>query len=99
MLRAVFVRTLKPGVSYDDFKDAWMPQDIGEDYPVTMSVSRNASNDRQVITILELDASPAEFAAVVPSLTRHDAVQRLRDIVETTDLEGVYEELFNSTSA
>lgn len=94
MLRAVFVRTLKPGVSYDEFRDAWIPQDIGEGYPVAVSVSRNASNDRQVITILEVDTSPAEFAALVPSLTREDAVQQLRDIVETTELEGVYEELF-----
>jgi len=26
MLRAVFVRTLTPGVSYAEFKDAWAPE-------------------------------------------------------------------------
>lgn len=27
MLRAVFVRTLKPGVTYEQFKDAWVPRE------------------------------------------------------------------------
>ncbi len=46
MLRAVFVRTLKPGVTYEQFKEAWVPEDIGGDYPVKTRVSRNISNDR-----------------------------------------------------
>lgn len=98
MLRAVFVRTLKPGVTYAEFKDAWVPEDLAGGYPVTASVSRNVANDRQVITILEVDASLEEFAAMSESLTRPDAVERLGTIVETTDLEGVFLEEFDAAS-
>lgn len=96
MLRAVFVRTLKPGVSYDQFKEAWVPEDVDGDYPVTASVSRNSADDRQVITILELDVTLEQFATMRASLARPDALARLSDIVETTELEGLYEEVFDA---
>ncbi len=98
MLRAVFVRTLKPGVTYKEFKDAWVPEDLDGDYPVQASVSRNAANDRQVITILESDVSIEEFTAMTPSLIRPDSHRRLSEIVETTELEGVYSEVFDNES-
>lgn len=56
MLRAVFVRTLKSGVTYEQFRDAWVPE------------------------------------------TRSDARERLGEIVQTTELEGVYEEVFGPAS-
>lgn len=94
MLHAVFVRILRPGVTYEQFKDACMPEHVEGAYPARTSVGRNVSDDRQVITILELDVSAEEFAAVAGSLTRPDAPGRLRDIVATTELEGVYEDVF-----
>lgn len=98
MLRAVFVRTLKPGVTYDQFKDAWVPEGVDGDYPVKARVSRNVSNDRQVLTILELDIPLAEFKAASASLTRPDALERLEEIVEATQLEGLYEDVFDERS-
>jgi hypothetical protein len=98
MLRAVFVRTLKQGVSYEQFTDAWVPEGMQGSYPVTASVSRNTANDRQVITILEVDASPQEFASMSASLARPDALDRLSEIVATTELEGVFEEVVDSAS-
>lgn len=98
MLRPVFVRTLKPGVTYHQFKDAWAPESIDGDYPVKTRVSRNVSNDRQVMTILELDIPPAEFETASASLTRPDARERLGEIVEATQLEGLYEDVFDETS-
>jgi len=47
------------------FKDAWVPEDIGGSYPVKTHVSRNVSNDRQVMTILELDIPLTEFTEEV----------------------------------
>jgi hypothetical protein len=93
LLRAVFVRTLKPGVTYEQFVDAWMPPDPGGEYPARVSVSRNVANDRQVITILELDMPVAEFEAGQAALTRPDALERLGEIVATTELAGLYEEV------
>jgi hypothetical protein len=98
MLGAVFVRTLKPGVTSEHFKDTWVPEGVDGDYPVAASVSRNAANDRQVITILELDVSLGVRIDERVALTRPDALERLNDIVDTTELEGLYEEVFNATS-
>ncbi|MEV0613501.1 hypothetical protein AB0I81_09265 [Nonomuraea sp. NPDC050404] len=94
MLRAVFVRTLKAGVTYERFKQAWVPEEL-DGYPAKVSVSRSLADDRQVITVLELDMSLAEFEGKRGALTRPDALERLAEIVETTELEGLYEEVFN----
>lgn len=93
MLRAVFVRTLKAGVTYEQFRDAWRPAEAG--HPARTSVGRNVTNERQVITILELDLPLTEFEAIAGSLTRPDARDRLEEIVESTELAGVYEEVFS----
>ena len=98
MLRAVFVRTLKSGVTYEQFKDAWVPEGTSGDYPVAVRVSRNVANDRQVITIVEVDVPFAEFETASAALTRPDARQRLAEIVEVTDLEGLYEDVFDESS-
>jgi len=55
-------------------------------------VARNVANDRQVITIIELDVPAGEVKAAIASLTLPDALARLAEIVETTQLEGVYED-------
>ena len=96
MLRAVFVRTLAHGVTYEQFRDAWAPEDM-DGYPATVSVSRNVANDRQVITVLELDMSLAEFEDKRAALTRPDALERLAGIVAATELEGLYEEVFDDS--
>ncbi|MGN9844240.1 hypothetical protein ACTMTI_39565 [Nonomuraea sp. H19] len=97
MLRAVFVRTLKAGVTYEQFKDAWVPEDM-DGYPAKVSVSRDVADDRQVITVLELDMSPAEFEDKQAALTRSDALERLAEIVHTTELVGLYEEVFDDSA-
>lgn len=98
MLRAVFVRTLRPGVSYEQFRRAWVPEGLSGPYPATARVARNLANDRQVITIIELDVPAAEFKTASAALTRPDALGRLAEIVESTELEGVYEDIFDEES-
>jgi hypothetical protein len=98
VLRAVFVRTLKPGVSYEQFKRVWVPEGLSGSHPVTVRVARNVANDRQVITIIELDVPAAEVRAASSSLTLADALARLAEIVESTELEGVYEDIFDESS-
>ncbi|WP_314172306.1 hypothetical protein [Streptomyces winkii] len=93
MLRAVFVRTLKAGVTYEQFRDAWLPE-VMDGYPAKVSVARNVADERQVITTLELDMPLAEFQEIRAELTRPDSLERLAQIVETTELEGLYEGVF-----
>lgn len=96
MLRAVFVRTLRAGVTYEQFKDAWVPEDM-DGYPAKVSISRNIADDRQVITVLELEESLADFEGKRAVLTRPDALERLSEIVDTTELEGLYEEVLGDS--
>jgi hypothetical protein len=49
------------------------------------------------MTILELDMTPDRFASVAAWLTRADALRNLAEIVESTELEGVYEQVFDTT--
>ncbi len=98
MLRAVFVRTLRPGVTYEQFKAAWVPEPGDGDYPAVASVSRNPECLQQVMTIIEVDASLEEFATIRASLARPDAAMQLDQIVQSTQLEGVFEEVFNAES-
>lgn len=86
MLRAVLVRTLKEGVTYEQRKGAWVPEGVDAGYPARTCVGRNVSDERQVITVLELDTSIEDFEAIRGSLTRPDARGRLGAIVETTEL-------------
>jgi len=93
VLRAVFVRTLKPSVTYEQFHDAWAAQDAPSAHSARVEVSRNVADDRQVLTTVELDVPVEEFAAATTALTHPDALKRLAEIVERTDLEGLYEDL------
>jgi hypothetical protein len=83
---------------YQQFVDAWMPQGQEGGYPARVSVSRNVANDRQVITILELDMTLTGFEARRAALTCPDAPDRLREIVATTELVGINEEVFDGTA-
>jgi hypothetical protein len=96
MLRAVFVRTLKPGVTDEQFLAAWTPEDVAG-YPVRLSVGRGLADDRQVVmTILEFDGTAAEIRS---TLFRPDALDRLREVVESTEVEGLFDEVFTAGPA
>ena len=94
MLRAVFVRTLRPGVTYEQFREAWVPERVMGSYPAKASIGVNVADGRQVITVLEMDMSVGDFRAIAGSLTRPDALARLAEIVATTQLEGLFEDLY-----
>ena len=93
----MFGRTLQPGMSYEQSLAVWAPEGGGGAYPASVSVSRSVADDRQVVTILELDISVGQFSSVAGSLTRSDALDRLTEVVESTQLEGLYEQVFDTT--
>lgn len=93
MLRAVYVRTLKPNVTDEQFIDTWMPPDATrETYPARVTISRSLTNPRQITSIFEIDVPREEFASALPSLVHPDSTQRLAEVVESTELESVYED-------
>ena len=93
MLRAVYVRTLKPGVTDEQFIEAWMPPGTTLDtYPARVSISHSLADERQVISVFEVDVPAGRLADALPGLVHPDSAQRLSDVVESTQLEAVYEE-------
>jgi hypothetical protein len=98
MLRAVFLRTLKPGVSIEDYLAAWVPEDADKLSGVRTTISRSTTDERQVLTVLEIDATVEEYGELAPSLVKADAWDRLSDLVESTEVETVFEDTHSPTN-
>ncbi|QFU91941.1 hypothetical protein [Amycolatopsis sp. YIM 10] len=93
MLRAVFARTLKPGVTDEEFIRAWLPPGRTMDsYPSGVTISHNLTDERQIISIFEVDCTPEEFPGLLASLVHPDSAARLAEVVESTQLEAVFED-------
>ena len=94
MLRATYVRTLKPGVTDEQFIDSWMPPGLTLDsYPARVTISHSLTEERQIISTFELDMPADRLADALPTLVHPDSAQRLAEIVESTQLEAVYEDV------
>lgn len=93
MLRATYVRTLKPGVTDEQFIDACMPPGLTvESYPARVIISHSLADERQIISIFEVDVPGEHFVEALPALVHPDSAQRLSKIIESTQLEAAYED-------
>jgi hypothetical protein len=90
LIIAVFSRKIRAGVSVDEFVRAWAP-DNGEPYPAAVEVAVDPADDRRILTIVRFDGDMAAFQAAMPRLIHPDSHQRLNELVESTELESVYE--------
>jgi hypothetical protein len=91
MLRAIYVRTLKPGITDEQFVAAWMPeQHTRSSYPAAVTLARSLVNPRQVLSVFDVDVEPERFADVLPDLVHPDSEDRLAEFVESTELADVY---------
>jgi hypothetical protein len=92
-VRAIYVRTLKPGVTDEQFIEAWMPPGTTLDlYPARVGISHSLTGERQVVSVFEVDVPAGHLADALPGLVHPDSAQRLSEVVESTQLEAVYEE-------
>jgi hypothetical protein len=87
---AVFARRIRPGVSVDDFVTAWAP-DNGQPYPADVEVGLDPADNRRILTIIRFDGDMQAFQAAMPRLIHPESHQRLAELVESTELESVYE--------
>jgi hypothetical protein len=87
---AVFARRVRPGVSVDDFVAAWAP-DTGLPYPAGVEVGVDPADDRRILTIIRFDGDMRAFQAAMSRLIHPESHQRLAELVESTELESVYE--------
>jgi hypothetical protein len=91
VLRAVYVRKLKPDITIDQFVESWMPeQHTRLSYPAAVSIAQSLTNPRQVISVFDVDVEASRFAEVLPGIVHPDSEARLASIVESTQLEGVF---------
>jgi hypothetical protein len=99
MIVALLVRRLRPGVTFEQFKDAWAaepgymsaPGHVGT--PVRVTHARRIGDDREIVSYALLDMSPdqlrqLETGMAAPERLRHD---RLDAVVESTVIKGFYE--------
>lgn len=96
MFIAVFVRRLREGKTYEDFLQAWYPDQgfgFGGRGPIT---ARSLENEREILTIGFVDLPDRESLTDATAriteqeLKRHE---RLDEIVESTSLRAMYEQL------
>jgi hypothetical protein len=91
MLRAVYVRTLRDGVSDDEYIDAWMPEGTArQDYPARVSVSHSTVDERQTVTVFEFEGDPDHVLDALGALVRPDWRDRVAAVIEGTDVETIY---------
>jgi hypothetical protein len=80
---SVLVRRLQEGKTYEDFREAWLPEQ-GFGFPTRVISAIRADDEREVITIgfSEIEASEAEaqLARVAPQEQRRR--DRIDDLVE-----------------
>jgi hypothetical protein len=91
MLRAVYVRTLRAGVTDDRYVEAWMPEGTArEDYPARVSVSHSTVDERDTVTVFEFEGDPEHVLDSLAALVRPDWRERVAEVIEGTDVETIY---------
>lgn len=90
MIVAVFARRVRVGVSVDDFVRAWAP-DSGDPYPAGVEVGVDPGDDRRILTIIRFDGDMEAFQRAMPRLIHPESHRRVDELVESTELESVYE--------
>ena len=87
MLGVVFVRRLREGKTYDDFRAAWYP-DSGFGVPARILSGTGITDEREVVTIGFVDAQPNDLEhlgerVLAAEATRHE---RIEAVIESTEL-------------
>jgi hypothetical protein len=76
---SVLTRRLRPGKTYEDFREAWLP-DQGFGFPTRVVSAQRADDEREVITIGFSELSEAEAEAQLQRIApqeqrRHDRIE------------------------
>ena len=96
MYIAVLVRRLCEGKTYEDFIDAWYPDQgfgVGGRGPIT---ARSVTDEREILTIGFVDLASREqldeamVRLAEQEATRHD---RIDEVIESTTVRAIYEQL------
>ena len=95
MLMVLFVRRLRPGVTFEEFKAAWLAEPNHFGQPVVVTHGQNLENDREIVSYSLLDVSPGELVAALgdQQLQQGEAERhnRIDTVIESSTFRGFYE--------
>lgn len=94
MLCSLLVRRLKPGASYEDFREAWEP-DQGFGVPVRVVNARSVENPSEIVSVGFVDLPVAELQSFGEKVAESEARrhERISHVIEETIHKGIYEVL------
>ena len=83
MVLAVFVRRLREGKTYEDFRAAWMAEK-GFGVPTRVVTGQRLDDDREIITIGFVDIEPEALAAGAAGVADQEQVRhdRIDEVIE-----------------
>ena len=92
MLVATFVRRLRSGLTYADFRDAWYPE-AGFGVPTRVLNGVRVDDPTEILSVGFVDAGTADLSSLLQrsaaaEAARHDHIER---VVASTPLRAVYE--------
>ena len=95
MIMVMFVRRLQPGVTFEEFKAAWMAEPNHFGRPVVVTHGQGLDDDREIVSWALLDMTRDELTATLDNQQLvHDEGQRhqrIDAVLERTVVRGFYE--------
>jgi hypothetical protein len=92
MVVAVFVRRLRAGCSFEDFKSAWEAE-RGFGVPARVFSAVSLADPRDVLTVGFVDVEPDELERMTEDVATQEQVrhERIEEVIESTELRAIYE--------
>jgi hypothetical protein len=95
MILSMLVRRLRPGVTFAEFKEAWMAEPNHFGRPVEVSHARRLDDPREIVSFALIDASREDIQRMLdrPEVMRQEQERhrRIDDVIEATVARGLYE--------
>jgi len=91
MVVAIFVRRLKEGLTFADFKSAWEAE-RGFGVPARVIAAQSLEDPREILTVGFVDIEPAQLAAAGKDVADAEAKRhsRIDEVIESTELRSFY---------
>jgi|KBSMisStaDraftv2_1062788.scaffolds.fasta_scaffold931377_2 hypothetical protein len=101
MILSVLVRRLRPGVSFEEFKAAWLAEADHFGFPIEVSHAQKLGDDREIVSYSLIDASRDDVLAVLatPKVAAGEAERhnRIDALIESAVVSGLYEVIDTTT--
>jgi hypothetical protein len=91
MIGVVFVRKLRPGKTYADFRTAWFP-DVGFGVPARVISGGGVLDPTEVVTVGFVDAEPGDLEHLGERIAAAEAARhdRIDAVIERTEIRSIF---------